>query len=438
MPATATELSRSSGLSLMVRRGVAALVLAALTLAGCTTTPRGIAEQYLTDLQQFNYGACYELLSDQDRHDRTLKEFLGEIPMAPDVSPDWFRPVLHVTHFDLGQQRRTADRAWVPVTVTTVDLPLWERQFDAAAGRDGSGSDTAQRSLETGTYPKRTVTSRMVLVKEHHHWHIYANFAARGRARDLHREAIVQYHEHDYDKAIATYTGLLAGLDQDDATGVIGLKTQYAAELKAIENVKSQMPAGGAYAAELKLSDVAMKMSEQRVPAIFGRIANDGQKAVDEVQLTVTWYERKGKNLHAAFSEKHPVVVTPFEFTSFAEPVLPFVPGEKRDFGFIIEAPVAVQQDAAPYVTVSSVAFTQSRAPLPKLANSSTGGEAQAAKPGAVPLPNSATPKKAIPAKSAAPASGPVGNGPVASASGANPLPGMAVAKPPTAEHGQP
>ena len=47
--------------------------------------------------------------------------------------------------------------------------------------------------------------------------------------------------------------------------------------------------------------------------------------------------------------------------------MIPFLPGEKRQFGFILSAPPEVQQNATPYVTVGSLAFTQIPAPLPKL-----------------------------------------------------------------------
>ncbi|MGH7985957.1 MAG: hypothetical protein ACREQX_06685, partial [Candidatus Binataceae bacterium] len=68
---------------------------------------------------------------------------------------------------------------------------------------------------------------------------------------------------------------------------------------------------------------------------------------------------------------------TPIVFTSFAEPVLPMAHNQTRNFGFILSAPVQVQRDAAPYVTVSSVAFTQSLSPLqaePSRANPSSNG----------------------------------------------------------------
>ncbi len=78
---------------------VIVLAIAALVLAGCTRSqPHGVAERYIEDLQQFNYDATYHLLSAQDRKDRTLREFLTEIPLAPEASPIWFRPVLHKMH----------------------------------------------------------------------------------------------------------------------------------------------------------------------------------------------------------------------------------------------------------------------------------------------------------------------------------------------------
>jgi hypothetical protein len=56
--------------------------------------------------------------------------------------------------------------------------------------------------------------------------------------------------------------------------------------------------------------------------------------------------------------EDHTVIVTPLEFTDFTEPVVPFMPGESRPFGFTLSAPASVQQVASPYVNVDSIAFT--------------------------------------------------------------------------------
>jgi hypothetical protein len=345
-----------------------AIIWALLALAGCARNqPHGMAQRYLEYLQQFNYPACYHLLAQQDRTDRTLREFLTEIPLAPDVSPLWFRPILHTMHHELGPEHRNSDgvSAFVPVRVTMPDLPLWERTLDGA-GADGLGAEGAQRSLDTGDYPKFTYDDTIFLIKEHHHWRIVAGFAARDRIVDQHRAAAAQYHQHDYAKAIASYRAMIEELSGQRSTGSQGLAARYRAELAAIEKVQGQASTATAYVPKLKLNDVAMRMSEERVPAIFGTLANTGDKPIDEVALAVTWYEGRGKDLRSVNREEHPIVATPLDFTDFNRTVVPLLPGETRRFGFILAAPPQIEQDAAPYVTVSSIAFTQSPAPLPR------------------------------------------------------------------------
>jgi hypothetical protein len=126
-----------------------------------------------------------------------------------------------------------------------------------------------------------------------------------------------------------------------------------------------------------------MKMSEQRVPAIFGSVTNSGDKAIDDIELAVTWYNGHGKDLKAVHREEHAVVITPLEFADFSRPVLPFVSGETRHFGFSLTAPAEIQQNASPYVTVSTIAFTPSSAPLPKPSTMDNG--ASASGPGPAP-----------------------------------------------------
>src|SRR5438105_4539489 len=54
--------------------------------------------------------------------------------------------------------------------------------------------------------------------------------------------------------------------------------------------------------------------------------------------------------------------------SGFVRPVLPFAPAETRDFGFELVAPAEIQQQSEPSLTVGSIIFTQSTAPLPTLA----------------------------------------------------------------------
>ena len=85
-----------------------AIAVAALLIAGCGQSPQSLATRYLADLQQFNYPACYATLTDEDRAARPLKQFLTEIPLAPDVDPIWFRAILFSTRYESASRRSTA------------------------------------------------------------------------------------------------------------------------------------------------------------------------------------------------------------------------------------------------------------------------------------------------------------------------------------------
>jgi hypothetical protein len=347
-----------------------ALLVLALTISGCLDhSPRNVAESYIENLQQFNYAECYNLLSEQDRTDRSLQQFLTEIPLGPDVSPIWFRPVVHITHYELGDEHRAPDgaTALVPVRVTTVNLPLWERTLAAAAGIDGSPGDLAQRSLDTSNYPAATYDDKIFLVKEHHRWRVAAGFVARDRVVDRYRAAIVDFYNGRLDESIAEYRSMIGELEQLPGTGNPGIAERFSTELAQVIKAKAEMSENTAYAPKLVLSKVVMRVSEERVPAIFGVVTNSGKRAIDQLSLAVTWYEGRDKSLKVVNREEHPIVLTPIEFTDFSRPVIPFLPGETRHFGFTLNAPIDVEQEAAPYVTIAWIGFTESTAPQPRL-----------------------------------------------------------------------
>ncbi len=359
-----------------------------LLLGGCAPSPRSLARDYLGDLQQFNYPACYAVLTQRDRATRTLRQFLTEIPMAPDVDPIWFRAILFDTRYEIGEPTVSGMRAVVPVRVRMPDLTLWERTIGATTQPHESLNAAADKSLQANSFPKVTYDDAIFMVKENHLWRVLADFARRDVIVDRHRDAVSIYHDGDYSKAVAAFQSLVDELGKDEFTGARGLRARYAKEAKNIENVQAQVPATISYTPRLVLSDVAVKMSEGRVPAIFGRITNAGDRSVDDVRLTVTYYSGRGAKRNAGFSESHSIIVTPIEFTGFTRQALPFAPGDTRDFGFELVAPPQVQQTSEPSLTVGSIIFTQSKAPLPK------------------PLMRAAESRRPLPAASGSPRSG--------------------------------
>jgi len=346
---------------------LAAGVVCAFLMAGCQGhTPQGAAQTYLSNLKLYNYPGCYQALSHQDQLDRTMDQFLVEIPMAPEVSRDWFKGVLRTYDYKVGDSKTDGGKATVTVSVTRPDLALWERTVDASLSGSATPDSIAQKNLAEGTYPKISYDDNLVLVNEGGEWRLLVNFPFKENIVKEHKDAVDLYHKHDYDKAIAAYQKILDELDKEQATGNTGLKFQYGRELADIQSAQKQIPDAQAYVPKIVLSDVDMKMSASRVPGIFGKMTNSGDKAIDEVQFTVTYTEGKGKNKKEVFSEVHTPVATPLEFNNFGRPALPFVPGETRSFGFRLTAATDIQQKATPDLTVTSIVFTQSSAPLPK------------------------------------------------------------------------
>jgi tetratricopeptide (TPR) repeat protein len=346
---------------------LAAAAFCVLFVAGCQGhSPQAAADNYLSNLKLYNYPATYQALSHQDQVDRTMDQFLTEIPMAPDVSKDWFKGILRTYDFKVGDAKIDGDKAIVTVSVTQPDLALWERTVDAGLSGEETPDSTAQKNLQDNSYPKVTYDDNIVMVNQGGEWRLVVDFPARENIIKEHKAAVDLYHQHDYDKAIAAYQKIIDELDKAPATGTAGLKFQYGRELADIQNAQKQQPDAQAYIPKIVLSDVDMKMSASRVPGIFGKMTNSGDKAIDEVQFTVTYAEGKGKAKKQVFAEVHTPIATPLQFMNFGRTVKPFVPGETRDFGFRLTAAPEVQQKATPDLTVTSIVFTQSSAPLPK------------------------------------------------------------------------
>src|SRR5271163_2804699 len=157
---------------------LAAMAVCAFLVAGCQGhSPQSAANNYLNNLKLYNYPATYEALSHQDKVDRTMDQFLSEIPMAPDVSKDWFKGVLRTYDYKVGDAKIDRDKATVTVTVTQPDLALWERTVDAGLSGDQTPDSIAQKNLTDNTYPKLTYDDTMVMVKDPNgEWRLLVDF----------------------------------------------------------------------------------------------------------------------------------------------------------------------------------------------------------------------------------------------------------------------
>jgi len=146
---------------------VAALI-GAVALSGCSGGgPAKTAQTYVDNLKLYNYPACYQALSHQDQIDKTMDDFLTAIPLAPDVSRDWFKGILGAQEFVVGDVKQEGDdKAVVTVKVTRPDLALWERTIDATTDPNSGPDQAAQKSLGDKSFPKVTYDDDIVAVKE--------------------------------------------------------------------------------------------------------------------------------------------------------------------------------------------------------------------------------------------------------------------------------
>ncbi len=219
-------------------------VLCAVILAGCGNPSQKAADNYLGNLKLRAYPALYEMLSHQDQLDRTIEQFLTDIPLAPDVTKDWFKGVLQHTDYEASPPKMEGeDKAVVPVKVTAPDLALWERTIDAQNGNNGPADEAdAQKSLEDGSFPKAIYDDGLVLVKEGNDWRVFVDYPARDKIRKMHKEAVELYHKHDYDKAISAYQDLLAACDKEEATGDQGSSSSTGGSSRTSRTQRRRFP----------------------------------------------------------------------------------------------------------------------------------------------------------------------------------------------------
>jgi hypothetical protein len=195
---------------------LAAVAVCAFLLTGCGGhSPQNAADTYLSNLKFYNYPATYQALSHQDQVDRTMDQFLTEIPMAPDVSRDWFKGILRTYDFKVGDAKIDGDKAVVTVSVTRPDLALWERTVDAGLSGDQTPDSIAQKNLTDNTYPKVTYDDNIVMVQQGGEWRVLVDFPFKENIVKEHKDAVDLYHKHDYDKAIAAYQKILDELDKE-------------------------------------------------------------------------------------------------------------------------------------------------------------------------------------------------------------------------------
>jgi hypothetical protein len=359
-----------------MKRGWGALAAAVamqglLLITGCATPPpsgpdpKAAAQTYLAALKAGDYETCYRMLAEADLVHGSLDEFLNQVPIAPIASRRWFGQIEAATDYRMDGAAKRGTEVIFPVNVTTPNLVLWEHMLGAPNESKQTLQARAEKQLAGGDYPRLNYPDSIVLVREGEEWHILAGFAQRERIDRLHDQAVAAYHNFNYEQALALYRQILDRLDKAPFTGKGELACRFRGEMTKVAEARDSLAAAQAYLPIVKLKNVAAKPVESGGQGMFGQIVNSGERALDQVELTVSYYDQNGKFVA---SEKHTPIAIPLEFTDFDLPIVPFSPGEARDFGITLRTPGAVGQQNQPRVTVTGVIFSAPLASPPKFA----------------------------------------------------------------------
>ena len=305
------------------------------------------------------------MIAENDLVHGSLGGFLGQIPMGPDVERRWFGQIEAAREYRLGRAIERDAEAAVPVNVTTPNLVLWERVLGAANANKKAVQKAFEKELAGGDYPRLSYPDQIVMVSEDGEWRILAGFAQRARIDKLHEQALADYHQLEYDKALELYRQMLERLEKAPFTASGEIAYQLGREMKTVEAASAGAAAAQSYLPELTLKNTDAKPALSGSTGMFGQIVNSGDRDLDQVELTVSYYSDAGK---LVYRERHTPIALPLEFTDFTVPLVPMRPGETRDIGITLTAPSEIQQQNKPKMSVSGLIFSEPLAAPPKLA----------------------------------------------------------------------
>jgi hypothetical protein len=339
--------------------------------------PQTVARTYLVALKAGDYETCYRMLAERDLVYGSLDSFLGQIPMAPNVERRWFGQIEAATEYRLGTASERSAEATVPVDVTTPNLVLWERMLGASDHTRQAVQAKAEKQLAGGDYPRLSYPDQIVMVREGDEWRLLAGFAQRARINRLHEQALAAYHQLQFDKALGLYREMLERLGRARFSSSGELACRLSREMKRVEQASTSAAAAQSYLPRLLLRNVDAKPTLSGNPGMFGQIVNSGDRPLDEVELTVSYYSGAGK---LVYGETHTPLALPLEFTDFDLPIVPLRAGETRDFGITLKASSEIQEQNKARMTVTGIIFSEPIAAPPKLAAIRTyGSEARPA-----------------------------------------------------------
>jgi hypothetical protein len=332
-------------------RKTVAVVALALALTSCDRShAHGELAKYLDASLHGKYEEAYQCISAADKELKTLPDYLSEIgPQKPIAEA-----LAAKTSYEIKAVSINGDRATAEVAITGPDFSSLFSEAMGAAFLSAFGDEESKRKagetlagrLESKDIPITTVTQSFELVKEPDGWKVFLNWefdsaladAKRLRAEEKWTEALAKYN-----RALELKVG-----NSEASKG----KTEVERELLILEEKR-------AYIQMLRVKDFRVGRGRKYSfgdpeRGVFGAVVNNGDRTLDEVQITVYFLDGDGKPI--AETDYHPVLVTEFSFGSDNKPLRP---GYIKEFGYVVSDKAPSGWSGKATVEITDIKFQQ-------------------------------------------------------------------------------
>jgi len=317
-------------------------------------SPEAVLNEYLTALYKKDFATAYTKLSSVDTNYKSLAQYQSSYSSESSLG-DMF---LANSRFKIQSVSIIGNNAKAVVQQTVPDMgvmmsDLLGAAFTSAFNKNSDTNKAIEKAMKEkysdGKLPLKTTTEEYRLLKEDSGWRVFVDFKgvdeqiakekeeeALKTARDekiksLLTEAKELQKNKNYVRAVEVYNDVLKE-DTDNTTAENALKETE----EEIETQKIKQE----YITKVKIYDFEAKridtFLDKNLPAVRFSIKNEGDKTLNEVEVTVYFKDVNGKTIYE--EDYYPVNVNRISFSGDDKPLKPnYVKIQKKGSFYTVE-----------------------------------------------------------------------------------------------------
>jgi tetratricopeptide (TPR) repeat protein len=309
------------------------LLILALFIVSCSSGEASklsdanlVALSYVKNSKNLDFNLAYELLSEEDKNVLSKEDYTKF--KEPEVMMEIAKAVALQSEYKIKETSIEEKSANVIVEISSPDYSFLFQSIVASAFR--SAFDTSKETdnqledfskdvsklIEDGDVPKQIIDQSIQLVLENNEWKVseglkvaYQKSINTKKVDELLSIASSLDKKKKYSEAINTYKEILS---IDDSN------TDAISSMKKVEGKLAEQKIKQDYINKIEIFDfIATRIntySSKNVPAVRFAIRNNGNRSLDEVEVTVYFYDG---NDNAIFEEKYyPILVSSYSLNN--------------------------------------------------------------------------------------------------------------------------